>query len=111
MGEAFMQSVASRLDDVGRCIEIGFPYLKMDDVAARCFQRPRLHQHFEGGLGAETRRALCEPEFAGLSHDGEISIIDALVQLVFLFRSLPVLHYSRLSARACRQNHSVIYDH
>jgi hypothetical protein len=35
----------------------------MDDVAALCLQRSRLHQYFEGGLGAETRHALGEAEF------------------------------------------------
>jgi len=32
------------------------------DVAAFCLQRA--HQYFEGGLGAETRHALGEAEFA-----------------------------------------------
>jgi hypothetical protein len=49
----------------------------MHDVAALCLQRSRLHQNFESGLGAETRHALGEAEFAlcGFIHDGEMSII------------------------------------
>jgi hypothetical protein len=35
----------------------------MDDVAALGLQGARFHQHFEGGLGAETRHALREAEF------------------------------------------------
>ncbi len=62
MGEALVQGVGSRLDDVARGIEIGLPDLEMDDVAALCLQRSRLHQYFEGGLGAETRHALGEAE-------------------------------------------------
>ena len=50
-------------------------YLEMDDVAARCLQRSRLHQYFEGGLGAETCHALGEAEFVDLGHNGEMSII------------------------------------
>jgi hypothetical protein len=56
----------------------------MNDVLALCFQRSRLHQNLKRGLGAEARHTLCKAEFAGLSHDSEISIINALAQLVFL---------------------------
>ncbi len=73
MSEAFVQSVGSRADDVARGIEIGFADLEMNDVAALCLQRSRLHQYFERGLGAETRHAFGEAEFGGLGHDGEIS--------------------------------------
>lgn len=83
MGETLMQRVTGRVDNVGRRIEIGFPDLKMDDVAPLSLQGPRLNQNFEGGLGAETRHTLGEAEFPSLSHDGEISIITALAQLVF----------------------------
>src|SRR4051812_8631388 len=83
MSEAFVERAASGVDDISRCIEIGFANLKMNNVAALCFQRPRLNQNFEGGLGAETRHALCEAKFTNPSHDGEISIINALAQLVF----------------------------
>ena len=86
MGEALMQSVAGGVDNVCRRIEIGFPNLEMNDVAAICLQRPRLHQYFERGLSAETRHTLCEAEFANLSHDGEISIIAALAQLVLFIK-------------------------
>ena len=55
--EALVQGVGSCLDDVVRGIEIGLPDLEMDDVAA----------------GAETRHALGEAEFCGLTHDGETS--------------------------------------
>src|SRR5882724_5674137 len=87
MGEAFVQGVACGVDDVGRSIEIGFSNLEMDDVPAFCFQRPRLHQNLKRGLGAEARHTLCKAEFAGLSHDAEISIINALAQLVVLWSS------------------------
>jgi len=83
MGETFMQRIARRVDDVRRRIEIRFPNLKMDDVAPLSLQRPRLNQNFESGLGSETRHTLGEVEFPSLSHDGEISIINALAQLVF----------------------------
>ena len=66
MGEALVQGVACRLDDVARGIEIGLPDLEMDDVAALCLQRARFHQHFEGGLGAETRHAFGEAKFERL---------------------------------------------
>jgi hypothetical protein len=56
----------------------------MDDVAPLSLQRPRLNQNFESGLGSETRHTLGEAEFPSLIHDGEISIINALAQLVFL---------------------------
>ena len=84
MSEAFVEGVASGIDDVGRSIEIRFSDLEMNDVPALCFQRPRLHQNLKRGLGAEARHTLCKAEFAGLSHDAEISIINALAQLVFL---------------------------
>ena len=84
MGETLMQGVTSRVDDVGRRIEIRFSNLEMDDVAPFFFQRPRLHQNFKSGLGAQTGHTLGEPEFAGLGHDAVISIINALAQLVFL---------------------------
>jgi hypothetical protein len=79
-----VQSVARGVDDVGWGIEIGFPNLEMNDVLALCFQRSRLHQNLKRGLGAEARHTLCKAEFASLSHDSEISIINALAQLVFL---------------------------
>src|SRR4029453_12418447 len=75
MGEAFVQSVGRRVNDVARGIEIGLADLEMDDVAACCLQRSRLHQHFESGLGAETRHALGEPDFVAFSHDSEMKII------------------------------------
>jgi hypothetical protein len=56
----------------------------MDDVAPFCLERSRLDQNLKRGLGAETRRTLCKAKFAGLSHDGEISIMNAFAQLVFL---------------------------
>src|SRR4029077_13572022 len=84
MGETLVQRVTGRVDDVGRRIEIRFPDFEMDDVAPLSLQRPRLDQNFESGLGAETRHTLRETEFPSLSHDGEISIINALAQLVFL---------------------------
>jgi hypothetical protein len=68
--KAFVQGVASRVDNVARGIEIGLSDLEMDDVAAPCLQRSRLHQYFEGGLGAETRHALGETEFADPCHCG-----------------------------------------
>jgi hypothetical protein len=77
MGETLMQRVTRRVDDVGRRVEIRFPDFEMDDVAPLSLERPRLNQNFESGLGSETRHALCEAEFPGLSHDGEISIINS----------------------------------
>ena len=77
---------ARALEATGRDIvhlEIGEPDFEMDDVAALCFERSRFHQDFERGLGAETRHTLGEAKFPSLSHDGEISIINALAQLVF----------------------------
>src|SRR5438552_19126996 len=57
----------------------------MDDIAPLCFQRFCLHQHFEGGLGTETRHALCEAKFMAPGHQREISIIRAVAQLVLAF--------------------------
>ena len=68
-----MQCVTSRIDDVARRIEIRLADLEMNDVAAFCLQRSRFRQYFEGGLGAETRHALGQAQFSGLSHDGEMS--------------------------------------
>ena len=84
MGEALVKGIARRVDDVGRCIEIRFSNLEMNNVVTLCLQRSRLDQDFESGLGAETRHTLRETKFAGLSHDAVISIINARVQLVFL---------------------------
>ena len=98
MSEAFVQRVARGIDDVDRCIEIGFSDLEMNDVASFGFQRPRLHQYFEGSLSAQTRHALREAEFTGLSHDGEISIIAALAQLVFF---IEVAILNRVSFQIC----------
>ena len=70
------------VDDVARRIEIRFADFEMNDIAALCFQRLRFHQHFERGLGAETRHARRETKFLALSHHGEISIIRAATQLV-----------------------------
>src|SRR6266498_1824882 len=85
MGKALVKGVARSVDDVGRCIEIRLPNLEMNNVAPLCLQRSRLHKYFEGGLGSETRHALCQAEFAGLSHEPVISLINALAQLVFLW--------------------------
>ena len=84
MSKTFVQGVAARFDDVGRCIEIRFSNLEMDDVAPLGLQRSRLHQDLKGGFSAETLHTLRQAKFAGLSHDAEISIINALAQLVFL---------------------------
>ena len=86
MRETFMQRITARVDDVGRRIEIRFPDLEMNNVAPLSLQRPRLNQNFESGLGSETRHTLGEAEFPSLIHDGEISIINALAQLVFFCR-------------------------
>src|ERR1043166_5774595 len=56
----------------------------MEDVAPLGLQRPRLHQDLKSRFSAETFHTLREAKFAGLSHDAEISIINALAQLVFL---------------------------
>ena len=84
MGETLVKGVARCVDDVGRRIEIRLPNLEMNDIAAVCLQRSGFDQNFKRGLGAETGHALCEAEFPGLSHEGELSIINALAQLVFL---------------------------
>src|SRR5438552_16413310 len=54
----------------------------MDDIAAFCLERFCLHQHFEGGLGTQTRHALRETKFMAPGHKSEISIIRAVAQLV-----------------------------
>jgi hypothetical protein len=64
-----MQGVASCLDDVARCIEIGFADLQMNNVAALRLERFRFHQHFECGLRTKSRHAPGEPEFMCLMHD------------------------------------------
>jgi hypothetical protein len=91
MGKALVQSVARRVDDVGRSIKVRFADLEMDDIAAFSFQRPRLHQNFECGLGAETRHALCEAEFMvrGLMHHGESSSSRRFSQLSTIKTQLP----------------------
>ena len=63
MSEALVQSVGRRVDDVGRRIEIGLADLEMNNVAALRLERSRLDQHFERGLGAQTRHAPGEAEF------------------------------------------------
>jgi hypothetical protein len=73
MGEAFVQGITRRVDDVGRCIEIGFPDLEMDNVATLCLQRTRLHQDFEGGLRTKTRHAFREAKLVGLVHHAQSS--------------------------------------
>src|SRR4029077_7089535 len=69
MCEALAQGLASRIDDVARCIEIGLADFKMNNIAAFCLERFRFHQHFERGLRAESRHAPGEPEFMCLIHD------------------------------------------
>ncbi len=64
MGKALVQGVTSCVDDIARRIEIWLANLEMDDVAALCLQRSRLHQYFEGSLCAETSHAFGEAEFA-----------------------------------------------
>src|SRR5437016_13339628 len=54
----------------------------MDDIAAFCLERFCLHQHFEGGLGTETRHALRETKFMAPGHKSAISIIRAVAELV-----------------------------
>jgi hypothetical protein len=73
MGEALVQGVTRRVDDVLWRIEIGFTNFEMNNVASLCFQRSCFHEYFEGGLGAETRHALGETKFALCSfmHLGE----------------------------------------
>ena len=82
MGKAFVQRVTSRIDDVGRRIEIGLADLEMDDVAALFFKCARFHQYFECGLSPETRHALGEAEFALCSfihRDGTKTMRDEIV--------------------------------
>ena len=83
MGEALVQRITCCIYDICRRIKIGLANLEMNNFAALCFQRSRPYQNFESGLGAKTRHAFGETEFVGLSHDAEISIINALSQLVF----------------------------
>src|SRR2546428_2320197 len=47
----------------------------MNNVAALCLQRFRLHEYFERGLSAETRHAPGEAEVTCLIHDTEIGTI------------------------------------
>ena len=77
MGEALVQRVTSCVDDIAGRIEIRFPDLEMDDVAALCLERSCFYQYFEGGFSAETRHALGEAEVSlhGLIHDDEINTI------------------------------------
>jgi hypothetical protein len=58
VGGAAAQGLHAGLDDVGGRVEIGLADLEVDDVAALGFQRPRPHQHLEGGLGAQARHPL-----------------------------------------------------
>ena len=76
--KAFVKGVTSRVDNVARGIEIGLSDLEMDDVAALCLERSRLHQYFEGGLGAETRHSFGEAQFA-LYHHTRLVIAAALL--------------------------------
>ena len=64
MGEAFVQGITSRVDDIARRVEIWFPDFEMNNVAALRFKCLRLHQHFKRGLGPETRHTRREAEFA-----------------------------------------------
>ena len=66
--EAFVQGVASRIDDIARRIEIGLSYFKMNNVTAFCLERFCFDQHFECGLGAETRHTSCQPKLKCLGH-------------------------------------------
>src|SRR6266480_5538131 len=55
----------------------------MNNVSAFCLQRSRLHQDFKRSLSPETRHALGEAKFVGLSHDGEMSIKEEWRNLSF----------------------------
>jgi hypothetical protein len=70
-GESLVQGVASRLDDVARGIEIGFPISRWT-MSRPLASSARFHPALRGGLGAETRHAFREAEFTrcGLIHDG-----------------------------------------
>src|SRR5688572_6166452 len=46
----------------------------MNDIAAFGLQRPRFYEHFESGLGPETRHALGEAEFGGFIHPAFLSV-------------------------------------
>ena len=74
MSESLVQRVGRRFDDVGRGIEIRLTNFEMNNVASFCLQRACFHEDLEGSLGPEARHALGEAKFAGLSHDGEMSI-------------------------------------
>ena len=74
MSETLVQRVGRRLDDVARRIEIRLTNFEMNNVASLCLQRARLHQNFKRSLGPETHHAPGEAKFAGLGHDGEMSI-------------------------------------
>ena len=69
MCEALAQGVASCVDDVARCIEIGLADFQMNNVATLCLERFRFYQHFECGLRAESLHAFGEPEFMCFMHD------------------------------------------
>src|SRR2546423_3630450 len=71
MGKAFVQRIASRVDDVAGRIEIGLTDLKMNDVAALRFKCARLYQNFEGRLGAKARHPFGKTKFASFTHRGE----------------------------------------
>ena len=85
MGEALVQRVAGRLDDVLRRIEIGFADLEMNDVAPLRLERARLHQHFEGRLSAEPRHPFGEAKFArcNSAHKGRACRNSSFVHLKF----------------------------
>ena len=92
MSKAFVERLARGVDDVGRCIEIGFPNLEVNNVASLRLQRSRLDQNFKSGLRAEARSPLCEAKIAGLSHDGEIKqfpeVLSTLNHRLSTFRDL-----------------------
>ena len=69
MSETFVQSVRRRRNNIFRRIEVGLADLEVNNLAPRRFQRSRLHQHFERGLGPKTRHAFSETKFADLIHE------------------------------------------
>ena len=58
MGEAFVQRIARRVDDVARRFEVWFANLEMNNVTPLGLKRLRFHQNFERCLCPQARHAV-----------------------------------------------------
>ena len=71
MGEALVQRVAGRIDNVARRIEIRFADFEMNDVPPLGLERAGFDQNLERRLRPEPRHPPGQSQFASVTHEGE----------------------------------------